>query len=258
MNPNTWAIPLSVGVLAGIFVFLEAGYRLACRNRSQSAATYEGIGALEAAVFGLLGLLLAFSFSGATSRLDARRQLIVEEANAIGTAYLRVDLFDAADQPELRRMFREYLEARLRVYQALPNLDAAEQALQQASGMQMKIWSKAISASRADSTQNIARVVLPALNSMIDVTTSRAVASQTHLPGLILSLLVVVALLSALLAGYAMAKRGARSWLHMAVFALSVTATIYAVIDLDYPRAGWIRLDAADNELAKLRDSIRP
>jgi uncharacterized membrane protein YfcA len=92
---------------------------------------------------------------------------------------------------------------------------------------------------------------------MIDVTTSRTVALYTHLPSLIFALLMIVALLSGLCAGYAMAKRKRRSWLHMVIYAPVVAVTIYAVIDLDHPRSGSIRLDAADNALAKLRDSIR-
>jgi len=98
---------------------------------------------------------------------------------------------------------------------------------------------------------------LPALNEMIDVTTSRTVALYTRVPSLIFGLLVAVALLSGLVAGYAMAKRQSRSWLHMVVYSLVIAITIYAVLDLDDPRSGLIRLDAADNALYQLRDSIR-
>jgi VIT1/CCC1 family predicted Fe2+/Mn2+ transporter len=163
----------------------------------------------------------------------------------------------AADQPEMRRLFREYLDARLQVYQKLPNLAAAEQEMEHAAGIQQRLWSQAVTASRAGTTPAVAMLLLPAINQMIDVTTSRKVALYTHLPSLILVMLMIVALFSGLLAGYAMAKRSSRSWLHMLVYALVVAVTIYAVIDLDYPRSGLIRLDAADNALAKLRDSIR-
>ena len=199
---------------------------------------------------------MGFSFAGGTSRLDTRRQLIIEEANAIGTAYLRLDTLAADDQPEMRRFFREYLDARLQVYQKLPDMGAAEQELAHSAQVQQRIWSQAVIASRADPTKTAAKLLLPALNQMIDVTTSRTVALYTHLPPLIFALLMSVALLSGLLAGYAMAKRRSRSWLHMLVYALVVAVTVYAVIDLDYPRSGFIRLDAADNALAKLRDSI--
>ena len=255
MNATQWALPLSLGVFAGIIGGFEVGYRLG--RRSPESLAHEGIGAIEAALFGLLGLLLAFSFAGGTSRLDTRRQLIVEEANAIGTAYLRLDMLAVADQAEMRRLFREYLDTRLRVYQKLPDLPAAEQEMEHAAGIQQRIWSRAVGAGQTDSRLATAIVLLPAINQMIDVTTSRSVALQTHLPSLILNLLIAVAFLSALLAGYAMAKRRSRSWLHIVIYALAITVTTYVVIDLDDHRSGLIRLDAADNALARLRDSIQ-
>ena len=92
---------------------------------------------------------------------------------------------------------------------------------------------------------------------MIDVTTARTVALRTELPFLILLLLMAVALLSAFLGGYAMAKRKRRNVLHMALFAVAVSVTIYTVLDLDNPRVGLIRLDAAERVLRELHDSMR-
>ncbi|MBZ5649506.1 MAG: hypothetical protein LAO18_03345 [Acidobacteriia bacterium] len=102
----------------------------------------------------------------------------------------------------------------------------------------------------------MARLLLPALNDMIDVTTSRTIALHTHLPPLIFGLSISVALLSGLLAGYDMAKAKGRSWLHVLLYAVVIAITIYTVLDLDNPRFGLIRLDAADNALIQLRDSI--
>jgi hypothetical protein len=258
LNPSLVSLALAAGLFLGILACLELGYR-AGRSAAEKHPewAHEGIGVIEAAIFALLGLLLAFSFSGATSRLDARRQLIVQEANAIGTAYLRLDELPAAEQPEMRRLFRDYLDARLRVYQALPDLKAAAQQLARASQLQQEIWSKAVTGSRMDSTQNAARLLLPALNEMMDVTTARTIALHTRLPALIFAVLVLVALLSGLLAGYAMAKRPWRSSLHMLIYAGVIALTVYVVLDLDNPRAGFIRLDTAENALVQLRDSIR-
>jgi hypothetical protein len=130
MNPAEWAVALSIGLFVGMLACLEVGYRIGRHNSAQHPElAHEGTGTIEAAVFALLGLLLAFTFAGGTSRLDTRRQLIVQEANAIGTAYLRLDLLPANDQPDMRRLFREYLDARLRAYEKLPDLSAAEQEL---------------------------------------------------------------------------------------------------------------------------------
>lgn len=240
-----------------MLVCLEAGYRIARRNSQASLETaHEGVGAVEAAVFALFGLLLGFSFAGGTTRLDARRELIVKEANAIGTAYLRVDLLAAGEQPAMRQLFRQYLDARLRIYRAFPSLDAADHEIEAGNRIQQQIWDAAIRVSRSDSTQNIARLLLPALNDMIDVTTERSVAMHTRLPGLIFWLLVTVALLSGLLGGYALEKRKRRSITHAVLFAAVTAITVYAILDLDSPRSGLIRLDAADKAMFSLRDSI--
>lgn len=257
MSAAGWAALAAGSLFFGMLACLEVGYRMGRSSSENPDLAHEGIGTLEAAVFALLGLLLGFSFAGATSRLDSRRQLIIEEANAIGTAYLRLDTLAPVDQPEMRRSFREYLDARLRVYQKLPDLRAAQQELAHAATIQQRIWKQAVTASRADPTQSATRLLLPAVNEMIDVTTSRTVALYTHLPLLIFALLISVALLSGLLAGYGMSKRRSRSWLHMLVYALAVAITIYAVVDLDDPRSGLIRLTAADDALSQLRDSIR-
>jgi hypothetical protein len=258
MSAAQLAIVISSGLFVSMLACLEVGYRVGRSNLQEHPTAHEGIGAIEAAIFALLGLLLGFSFSGATTRLDARRQLIVEEANAIGTAYLRLDELPAADQPEMRQLFRKYVDARLAAYAHIPgNMNAFQQEVALAEQLQQQIWARAVAASRSDPTKNTARLLLPALNEMMDVTTSRTVALDAHLPGLVFFLLVTAALSSCVMAGYAMAKRRMRSRLHMFLYAACIAITVYTVIDLDYPRSGLIRLDSADKALEQLRDSIR-
>ncbi len=156
----------------------------------------------------------------------------------------------------MRHLFRQYLDTRLSMYRRLPDLAAADQELARAQRIQQDIWSRAVGSSRADPTQNTVRMLLSALNEMMDLTTARSIALRTSLPALILALLVSLALMSGLLAGHAMAKCQRRSWLHTLVYAAFVAATVYAVLDLDNPRSGLIRLNAADSALAKLRNSI--
>ena len=257
-HPLEWPIGLSLTFFVAVLASLEIGYRFGKRaSEAQQDASHEGTGTIEAAVFALFGLLIAFTFGGATSRLDTRRQQIVEEANAIGTAYLRLDLLPAADQPDMRRWMREYVDARLDAFDKLPDRAAANVDFLRANELQKKIWTRAIEASRRDTTQDTSRVLLPALNEMFDITTARAVALDTHLPSLIFFLLISVALLSGLLAGHSMAMRKTRSWLHMILYSAVVAITIYTVLDLEYPRQGLIRLHEADRGLIELRDSIR-
>jgi hypothetical protein len=257
MNPAQFAVVISVVLFFAMVACLEMGYRIGGYAAKQIENAHEGTSTIEAAIFALLGLLLAFTFSNGISHLDQRRQLIIQESNAIGTAYLRVDLLPANQQPGMRHLFRQYLDSRLGMYAKLPDLTAADAELDHATKIQQEIWSRAIDASRDDPTQNVARLLLPALNEMIDVTTSRTIALHTHLPPLIFGLSISVALLSGLLAGYDMAKRRKRSWFHGILYSVVIAITIFTVIDLDYPRFGVIRLTAADNAMIQLRDSIK-
>jgi hypothetical protein len=248
---------LFFGLFGGILAFLEIGYRLGRSNFEKNGeAAYEGVGAIEGALLALLGLLLGFSFATATSRLETRHQLIVQEANAIGTAYLRLDLLPSKDQPEIRQLFRHYLDARIRAYAEFTNKAIADEEFARATELQGEIWSRVVAASHDDTTGDSARLLLPALNEMMDVTTARSIAIEIHLPALIFYLLICIALLAALLAGYAMSKRKKRSWLHILVFAFIIAATICAIFDFDNPRFGLIRVDAADKALMQLRGSM--
>ena len=125
---------LALGLFVGILAFLELGRRLGKRHLSldpEGART--GTGAVEGAVFALVGLLIAFTFSGAASRFDARRDLIVQETNAIGTAWLRLDLLPDTVKPAMQGLFRRYLDARIETYRRIPDLPAATQAMNEAS-----------------------------------------------------------------------------------------------------------------------------
>jgi hypothetical protein len=100
-------------------------------------------------------------------------------------------------------------------------------------------------------------LVLPAINEMIDVTAARRLMLQTHNPGIVTALLVALAGCSGILAGYGMSARKSRSLLHIILYAVTITATVNAVIELDYPRAGLIRIVSADKILMQLRDTIK-
>ena len=116
-----------VGALfLGIVFLLELGRRIRLARMEREGDVGKGVGAVEGAVYGLLGLLIAFTFSGAATRFEGRRHLIVEEANAIGTAYLRLDLLPVEARSSLQEKFRQYVDSRLEIYKKLPDLEAAK------------------------------------------------------------------------------------------------------------------------------------
>ncbi len=251
------AIIRSGGLLIGMVVAAEIGRRLGRRRlAAEGGGPLTGTGAVEGAVFGLLGLIIAFTFSGAATRLDVRRQLAVQEANAIGTAYLRVDLLPADAQPALREQFRAYVDSRIKVYRSLPDVEAAFAELERSAALQATIWKQSVAAcERGSATAGL--LLLPALNDMIDIVTTRTIAAQTHPPRIIFAILGSLGLISALLAGYAMGGSPTRRWMHVLTFAAVVGVTSYVILDLEYPRVGLIRIDALDALLVNLRASMK-
>ncbi len=256
-----FALIVGLGALilfATVLALLELGGRMGARALARNPNATTGSSAMEGAVFALLGLLLAFTFFGAASRFDDRRKLIVDETNAIGTAYLRIDLLPSSAQPELRDAFRRYVDQRLAVYRALPDIEASNIAFARANEMQQQIWAKAVAGSTAPGAHpDSAKLLLPALNQMIDITTTRAWARQMHPPPVVFGLLFVLMLLSALLAGYAMAAAKTRNWLYRVAFAFTLAGAAYVILDFEYPRFGLIRVDAFDHALVDLRQSMK-
>jgi hypothetical protein len=259
MEPPIPLLLYSVLLLLGMLAMLEIGRRLALRrHRAEPDAAKDNLETLEAAVFALFGLLIAFAFSGAAQRFQEKRMLVAEEANAIGTAYLRVDLLPASAQPQIRDWFREYVDSRLETYRRLPDMKAAGVEMEKSKMLQNEIWNAAVAATRLPDTNPSATLLLvPALNSMIDITTTRALELQNHPPQVIAWLLFALGLLCSLLAGYRMAVRLHRSWLHMVVFPLVTAVVIYVMIDIEYPRFGLIRLERADQVMVEVRQSMK-
>jgi hypothetical protein len=243
-------------LFVGMVLFQEAGRRIGVSRLAQGRKL-SGTGAMEGAVFALLGLLIAFTFSGAAARFDARRALVVEEANDIGTAYLRIDLLEQEDQPALRELFCAYLDSRIETYRKLPDVDAATAVLATSAQLQGDIWTRAVAACRRQGNPSTTSLLLSALNSMIDITTTRTMSTQMHPPEIIFGLLFALSLGCALLAGYNMADAKGSSWAHMIGFAAMMAVTFYVILDIEYPRLGLITVDAFDQVLVALRATMK-
>jgi hypothetical protein len=193
----------TVGLLLGLLFLLEAGRRIGLRRMAVDAeGARAGIGTVEGALLALLGLLIAFSFSGAAARFDARRQQIVDEANDIGSAYMLVDLLPPEAQPPLRDKFRLYVDSRLEAYRKMPDLAAAKVEFERSKTLQNDIWAQAVTATRDTGYQPVALQILPAISRMIGISTQRTVALEVHPPTIIFVMLAGLMLVGALLAGY--------------------------------------------------------
>ena len=252
---STTMMAIALAMFAGVIVCMEAGRRIAVWRRASGRAA-EGTAALAGTLFALLGLLIAFTFSGAASRFDDRRDLVVQEANAIGTAWLRLDVLPPDAQPSLRDLFRRYLDLRIAVYARLPDLEAAMAELGRANELQGQIWSAAVRACQAASSPAVTTLILTSLNEMIDLTTTRTMAARLHPPALIYWMLFLLLLVCSLFIGYEQADRPTRPLLHTIVYAVIMTIAIFVILNLEYPRLGLIGLDATDQVLVDLRKTM--
>ncbi len=245
----------SFALFLALLLCLETGRRLGIRWRQRHGAEVSGTSTIDGAVLALFGLLVAFAFSGAASRFDERRSLIVQEANAIGTAYLRLDLLGPADRPALQTAFRAYADARLQSYGR--DAATAEAGRTHAAELQKQIWTGVLTAAKSgESSPSATMLLVPALNEMIDLTTTRAMAVRMHPPAVIFVLLIGVALIGALLSSYALSNTPERNWVHMLSFALVVTLAVYVIADLEYPRLGLLRVDDFDSALIDARRAM--
>jgi hypothetical protein len=247
---------LSAVLFLGMVALQVIGFRIA-RSERFAGMSRLGLGFVEAAVFGLLGLLLAFQFNRAASQITTWRTLIVREGRAIATSYQRLDLLSPERRPALQEMFRRYTDARISYYEE-PNFYEAQNSkeAEAAVRLQTEIWSLASAAALQEPSSAATNLLLSSLNEMFDMAAARKVASATHVPAPVLALLFSVALMSALLAGYAMSSDKKQSWLHVLVFSTVVVLTIFIALDMEYPRNGMIRIGAADQTLVDARRAM--
>lgn len=254
----TFTYYLTLALLIGMPCAMEIGRRVAlARGEDLAKESEPGVSALDASIYGLFGLLLAFIFSGAATRFDHRRELIVEEANAIGTAYLRVDLLPADSQVSLRPLFRQYVESRLATYRDIRSLESAMEDYRHSQELQLQIWRQAVAGAQRTANPAVYSLVLGALNEMIDITTTRLAASRFHPPQVVYLMLLALGLASSFVAGTAMARSRTRQWSHILVFTLVISSAVYVILDIEFPRLGLIKVEAADQLLVELLDSMR-
>ena len=123
--------------------------------------------------------------------------------------------------------------------------------------MQDEIWKLAETAVSTDSRPQVATLVLPALNEMFDLGASRYAAAKFHVSLVVIGFLILLSMIASLLVGYGMASAKHRNWLHMILFALLVSLTLYIIVDFEYPRYGIIRLDNADKLYLELRQTMQ-
>ena len=208
-------------------------------RRAPSVTEYDAT--MEAAVFALLGLLLAFTFSLAGERYDFQRKLIVEEANAISTAAHRSDLYREPERAIFRAEFRDYLEARI----ADQRSRAAEE--------RRRLWEHASRLGRDPANKLATFEMVTALNQMFEVASSRLGAERARVPNGVVTLLFTLFFAAAFLAAYlgARSRRYERS--ASIAFVTLAACAAFGTLELDRTRRGMIDLRASEQSLVDVR-----
>jgi hypothetical protein len=246
MLANAWLDYVPLWAMFALTVLLvlaaiESGYRLAVsRRRPLDKAADAPISSVIGGTLGLLGFLLAFTFGMAASRFETRRELLLDEVNAIGTCYLRAALLPDPESLEIRQRLREYVHLRagaLKQPQTLPQVIARSEALQD------ELWSHAILVAKKDGSSEMHALFVDSLNEVIDFHTKRVVVGQYHIPAIIWLALYIVSLLSMAGVGYQFGRAGARDVAISLFLALAFSIVICLISDLDRVDQGTLQVN---------------
>jgi hypothetical protein len=235
----TWV--LMVAIAAVVLIATESGFRIGKNSKLDPAADYP-TGAVQAAAFTLMALLLGFSFSMALSRYDDRRGVTLREANSIGTTALRTDLLDAKTRDAIRVELRSYVAARIAFAAASANEQARNRAGTMSNGLQMAMWHQATAAARRDPRSTTIPLFIEALNDTIDLSSEQDAALRFHIPGLVLGVLVLISATAAVLMGFGFGRKNYRGQASTITFAVMLALALGIIIDLDRPQRGFIRV----------------
>jgi hypothetical protein len=232
-------------MIISILVGLKAGKKI--HKESPSDSTILG------SLITLLALMLAFTFSMSVNNYNTRREIVIEEANDISTAILRADLYPETDRNLFRADFKKYVDSRVDYFTAGTDTEKVIAAQQLSTTIQQELWSRAAKLSRDSGNVVASMQMIPALNSMIDITTTRIYANIIHLPDAINYLLLFMSCTCAFYIGYVFPGKGKFDWLMVVIFCLLTSLVVFVIFDLDRPRRGFIKLDQMNNAIVELK-----
>ncbi len=229
-----WGVFTATLVL--VILAVEAGFLMGVgRGRRSEDVSKVPVGELVGAMLGLLALLLAFTFSLAASRFDTRRNLVLDEANAIGTTWLRAGLLQEPHRAEIRRLLREYVEVRLDAVQQ----GQAQRGIARSEELQEHLWAEAVAVGQKEPSSILVGLFIASLNEVIDLHAKRVTFDlRTRIPTSIWAALYFIALLSLGAMGYHAGLLGARKFFTIIPAILTFSIVLLLIADLDRPQEG--------------------
>jgi hypothetical protein len=249
-------LPLLAIAIAGFLVSLEAGYRLGERRLAASDDREKShTSALQGATLGLLALLLGFTFAMAVTRYDNRKAVVLEQANAIGTAELRSRLLPAAQAEAAAKLFREYVETWLAHKAAGTDAAAIAATESRAGDIETKLWDLARAATAADPHSIPAGLFATAMNDVIDLHEKRRRSLEDRVPEVVFILLFAVSAFALGQIAYSSGLSGHRHPVANVLFAGIIALVLIIIMDIDRPRRGLIQV--SQDSLLRLQESLQ-
>ena len=232
---------------------VEGGYILGQRRQRRTEYVDEGrsaqAGIVLGALLGLAGFLLAFTYSMAGSQFDSRRQLVIDDVNAIGTAFLRTHQLPEPQRTASRKLFLDYVTKRDTLF-----AEAREERLAHAEEVQQRLWAEA-TAVALEAPTPVTSIYIQSLNEMIDLHGKRVyVESWVRIPDMVFATLILLSFLMMILTGYLLGLRERRYGFPTVVMIFTYATVFLLVIDLDRPVQGLFHVDQAP--MAELQASI--
>ena len=245
----------SVMVVGMLLIVAEVGLRLGRRSAAVSDVWRNHLNAIQSTVLGLLALLLGFTFSIAFDRYETRRKLVLQEANAVRTTFLRALLLPSEHQAPVQDELRRYVEVRLEsIRRASEDRDAIAAGIRESVAIQSELWSHAAAAARQE-PGDIVATFIDTLNQTIDAHSERLAAARAEIPIGVWLLLIIVAAWGCLLTGYCAGIDSVRSTFGGILLPLLIAVVLIIIFDLSEPLGGAIKV--SQQPLIDLQQSIR-
>ena len=230
---------VALGLIAGVVAAHELGFWLGSLTRSTDESFDRQVALVRTSTAALVAFLIGFAFSGAASRFIERLDIIVKEANALGTAYLRADTIAEPQRGELKAALREYTADRVQLLSG-EKRDQIEPLLAKVSGLHQRMWRPAIKATQDNAP--LMAVVLPPINEVIDLHSVHLAMARRHLPLPLMAALLGTAAIGVGLMGFGNGRVGRRFSLLDSVYGIVLAVALWMTIDLDYPGIGIIKV----------------
>ena len=230
---------VALALIAGVFAAHEIGFWLGSLTRSTDEPFDRQVALVRASTAALVAFLIGFAFSGAASRFIDRVDIIVKEANALGTAYLRADTIAEPQRGELKATLKEYTADRV-ILLSREGREQIEPLLAKVSGLHEQMWRSAIKGTQDNAP--LMAVVLPPINEVIDLHTTHLAMARRHLPLPIMIALLGTAAIGVGMMGFGNGRSGRRFSLLDSVYGTVLAVALWITIDLDYPGIGLIRV----------------